>query len=81
VHPDQVEALIKSEIPDSQVKALSSDGSHFEVTVISASFEGKRRVQQHQMVYAAVKQAVNSEAIHALQLNTMTPAEASQTVV
>lgn len=78
MHPDQVESLIKSEIPDSQVKVLSNDGSHFEVTVVSGSFEGKSRVRQHQMVYAAVKQAMNSEAIHALQLNTLTPAEASQ---
>jgi acid stress-induced BolA-like protein IbaG/YrbA len=78
VHPDQVETLIKSEIPDAQVQVVSGDGSHFEVTVISASFEGKRRVQQHQMVYAAVKKAMDSEAIHAFQLNTMTPAEASQ---
>ncbi len=81
MHPDQVEALIKSEIPDSQVNVVSSDGSHFEVTVVSASFEGKRRVQQHQMVYAAVNQAVKSEAIHAFQLNTMTPSEASQSAV
>lgn len=81
MHPDQVEALIKSEIPDSQVNVMSSDGSHFEVTVVSASFEGKRRVQQHQMVYAAVNQAVKSEAIHAFQLNTMTPLEASQAAV
>ncbi len=81
MHPDQVEALIKSEIPDSQVNVMSSDGSHFEVTVVSASFEGKRRVEQHQMVYAAVNQAVKSEAIHAFQLNTMTPAEASASAV
>ena len=75
MHPDQVEALIKSEIPDSKVQVVSSDGSHFEVTVVSAAFEGKRRVQQHQMVYAAVKSAMDTEAIHAFQLNTLTPAE------
>ncbi len=74
---EQVEALIKAEIPDAQVQVLSNDGSHFEVTVISPSFEGKRRVQQHQMVYAAVKSAMATEAIHALQLNTMSPAEAA----
>ena len=75
MHPDQVEALIKAEIPDSQVQVVSSEGSHFEVTVVSAAFEGKRRVQQHQMVYAAVKSAMDTEVIHALQLKTLTPTE------
>ncbi len=75
INPDQVEAMIKSEMPDAQVTAISPDGEHFEVTVISPQFAGKRRVQQHQMVYGAVKQAMATEAIHALSLNTFTPEE------
>lgn len=75
INPDQVEAMIKAELPDAQVNASSSDGEHFEVTVISSQFAGKRRVQQHQLVYGAVKQAMASEAIHALSLNTFTPEE------
>lgn len=75
ISPDQVEAMIKAGLPDAQVSASSPDGEHFEVTVISPQFEGKRRVQQHQLVYGAVKQAMASEAIHALSLNTFTPQE------
>ncbi len=75
INPDQVEAMIKAELPDAQVSASSPDGEHFEVTVVSSQFAGKRRVQQHQLVYGAVKQAMASEAIHALSLNTFTPEE------
>lgn len=75
ISPDQVEAMIKAGLPDAQVTAISPDGEHFEVTVISSEFAGKRRVQQHQLVYGAVKQAMATEAIHALSLNTFTPEE------
>ncbi|MBD1822621.1 BolA/IbaG family iron-sulfur metabolism protein [Cyanobacteria bacterium FACHB-DQ100] len=75
ISPDQVEAMIKAGVPDAQVTAVSPDGEHFEVTVISPAFAGKRRVQQHQLVYGAVQQAMASEAIHALSLNTYTPEE------
>lgn len=75
ISPDQVEAMIKAGLPDAQVAAVSPDGEHFDVTVISSAFAGKRRVQQHQLVYGAVQQAMASEAIHALSLNTFTPEE------
>lgn len=75
ISPDQVEAMIKTGLPDAQVAVVSPDGEHFEVTVISSEFAGKRRVQQHQLVYGAVKQALSTEAIHALSLNTFTPEE------
>jgi acid stress-induced BolA-like protein IbaG/YrbA len=73
IRPEQVETLIKAGIPDAQVQAISPDGEHFEVTVISAQFAGKRMVQQHQLVYGAVQEAMRSEAIHALSLKTFTP--------
>jgi acid stress-induced BolA-like protein IbaG/YrbA len=75
ISPDKVEAMIQTALPDAQVTVLSPDGEHFEVTVISSQFEGKRRVQQHQLVYGAVKEAMATEAIHALALNTLTPSE------
>jgi acid stress-induced BolA-like protein IbaG/YrbA len=79
ISPDKVEAMIQTALPDAQVTVLSPDGEHFEVTVVSSQFEGKRRVQQHQLVYGAVKEAMASEAIHALALNTLTPSESQQT--
>lgn len=81
----QVETLIKTQIPDAQVKVqdLTGGGDHLEAIVISPAFEGQTRVKQHQMVYAALQEAMASEAIHALALKTYTPTaweKASQTV-
>jgi acid stress-induced BolA-like protein IbaG/YrbA len=73
ISPEAVEAMIKTELPDAQVQVLSPDGEHFEVTVVSAQFRGKPKVRQHQMVYAAVNQAMATEAIHALALKTAAP--------
>ncbi|WP_017718090.1 BolA family protein [Kamptonema formosum] len=73
VSPDQVEAMIKAELPDALVYAQSSDGEHYEVTVVSSQFQGKRLVQQHQLVYGAVRQAIDTNVLHALALKTYTP--------
>jgi acid stress-induced BolA-like protein IbaG/YrbA len=81
VSPEQVAAMIKAEMPDAQVQVqdLTGGGDHYQVTVISALFEGKGLVQQHQMVYGAVRQAMSTEAIHALAVKTFTPAAWSAT--
>lgn len=75
VSPEQVEAMIKAEIPDAQVQVqdLTGGGDHYQVTVVSSQFEGKGLVQQHQIVYGAVQQAMSTEAIHALAVKTYTP--------
>ena len=75
VSPEQVEAMIKHGLPDAQVKVedLTGGGDHYQVTVVSSKFEGRTLVQQHQLVYGAVREAMSSEAIHALALKTYTP--------
>ncbi|KST62092.1 MULTISPECIES: BolA family protein [Mastigocoleus] len=75
ISPQQVEAMIKAELPDAQVEVqdLTGGGDHYQVTVVSSQFEGKRLVQQHQLVYGALNEAMSSEAIHALALKTLTP--------
>ncbi|HAZ44335.1 MAG TPA: BolA family transcriptional regulator [Cyanobacteria bacterium UBA11369] len=75
ITPDQVAAMIKAEMPDAQVQVqdLTGTNDHYQVTVVSSLFEGKNRVQQHQMVYGALREAMAKEAIHALALNTSTP--------
>ncbi|HEY9753040.1 MAG TPA: BolA family transcriptional regulator [Coleofasciculaceae cyanobacterium] len=75
INPDQVEAMIKAELPDAQVQVqdLTGGGDHYQVTVVSSVFEGKGLVQQHQLVYGAVRQAMSTEAIHALAVKTYTP--------
>lgn len=75
----QVEAMIKSELPDAVVKVEDlGGGDHLQALVISPMFEGKTLVKQHQMVYKAVKEAMATEEIHALALKTYTPQEWSK---
>jgi len=75
VTPEQVKFMIREGLPDAevQVQDLTGGGDHYQVIVVSSMFEGKGRVQQHQLVYKAVQQAMSSEAIHALSLKTYTP--------
>ena len=70
----EIESLIRAAIPDAQIeiKDLAGDGDHYAATVTSASFEGKSRVQQHQMVYAALQGRMGG-LLHALALTTVTP--------
>jgi acid stress-induced BolA-like protein IbaG/YrbA len=73
ISPSQVEAMIQAALPDAEINVQSQDGEHFDVTVVSSQFANKALVQQHQLVYRAVQQAMASEAIHALALKTYTP--------
>jgi acid stress-induced BolA-like protein IbaG/YrbA len=72
---EQVKAMIEAEIPDAQVQVqdLTGGGDHLQAIVISSQFEGKSLVKQHQLVYGALRQAMDTEAIHALALKTYTP--------
>ena len=69
-----IERFIKEALPDAQVtiRDLAGDGDHYAASVVSAAFKGKSRVQQHQMVYAALKGRMGGE-LHALALQTSTP--------
>ena len=71
-----IERLIKEGLPDAQVSIedLRGDGDHYAATVVSRSFRGKSRVQQHQMVYEALRGRMGSE-LHALALQTSAPPE------
>jgi stress-induced morphogen len=70
----EIERLIKEGLPDAvvEIRDLAGDGNHYAATVISSAFKGKSRVQQHQMVYAALKGNMGG-VLHALALTTSTP--------
>jgi acid stress-induced BolA-like protein IbaG/YrbA len=53
---------------------VEGDGQHFQALIVSAQFEGKSRVQRHQLVYAALGGRMREE-IHALSMRTLTPQE------
>jgi stress-induced morphogen len=71
-----IEKLIKDAIPDAEVTItdLAGDGDHYSARVVSGSFAGLTRVQQHQKVYAALGGRMGGE-LHALQLMTAAPEE------
>ena len=77
VTADQIVTMIRADMPDADVRVndLTGGGDHFDVTVISTHFAGRSLVQQHQLVYKSVQQAMSTEAIHALGLKTYTPEE------
>ena len=70
----EIETLIKEALPDATVviRDLAGDGDHFAAEVVSESFRDKSRVQQHQMVYEALKGNMGG-ALHALALQTSIP--------
>ena len=71
---NEIERLIKVRIPDAEVtiRDLAGDGDHYAATVIAESFRGKSRVQQHQLVYEALRGQMGG-ALHALALQTGVP--------
>jgi len=70
----EIERRIKAAIPDAEIaiRDLAGDGDHYAATVISEQFRGKSRVQQHQIVYAALQGDMGG-ALHALALQTSAP--------
>ena len=74
MNPGEIERLIKDSMPDAvvSIQDLAGDGDHYAAHVVSSSFEGKSRVQQHQMVYQALQGRMGGE-LHALALQTAVP--------
>lgn len=75
---DEIIKLIQDALPDAVVEMtdLAGDNDHWKAVVTSASFIGKSRVAQHQMVYAALKGSMDGAngQLHALALETKAPA-------
>ena len=69
-----IEAMIKAALPDATVtiRDLAGDGDHYAAEVISPTFRGKTRVQQHKLVYDALQGKVGG-VLHALALQTSVP--------
>ena len=69
---EEIEHLIKQSIPDAEIKIedLAGDNNHYSATIRSKIFCGKNRIEQHKLVYKALKGKMGNE-LHALALNTM----------
>ena len=71
---NEIRRMILEAIPDAEVtiRDLAGDGDHYAAEVIAEAFRGKSRVQQHQMVYDALKGNMGG-VLHALALQTSVP--------
>jgi len=71
--PEQVKSYISEKLPCTHLE-VEGDGQHFYATIVSPEFAGKRLVQRHQLVYAALGDRMKAE-IHALSMKAFTPDE------
>ena len=69
---EEIENLIKEAIPDADItiEDLAGDQNHYSATIKSKIFSGKSKIEQHKIVYKALKGKMGNE-LHALALNTM----------
>lgn len=69
---EEIEQMIRESIPDAtvEIRDLRGDGDHYAAVVTSAAFAGMSRVQQHQLVYRALRGRMGNE-LHALALQTV----------
>ena len=74
ISANEISELIKKSLPDSKVEItdLAGDGNHYSAKIVSERFFGKSRVEQHKMVYKALKGAMDGKdgILHALALQT-----------
>jgi len=73
VTPEQLKTWIETGFKDADV-SVEGDGHHFEAVIVTQEFEGKSRIQRHQLVYAALGDKMKAE-VHALSMKTLTPNE------
>ncbi len=73
---DSLTALIRRNLPDADVDIFDRTGTmdHFNITVRSSAFAGKTLIEQHQLVYGALKGALNDGRVHAVELTTLVSA-------
>ena len=67
----EIERLIKESLPDSlvDIQDLAGDGNHYSATITSSAYNGKSKIEQHRIVYAALKGKMGNE-LHALAIKT-----------
>lgn len=73
VTPEKLKSYIEQGLSCEHL-SVAGDGQHFEAVIVSAAFQGKSRVQRHQIVYSALGDRMREE-VHALSMKTLTPEE------
>ena len=75
--PEQIAQLIRTALPEAQVRVESDDNTHFAARIVAAEFAGKRSLARHQLVYQTLGGRMGNE-IHALSIEALTPEESQQ---
>ena len=70
----ELQSLIAAGLPCTHLE-VEGDGRHWSAVIVSAEFEGKRQIQRHQRVYATLGARMQTDEVHALSMQTLTPAE------
>lgn len=71
---EELQSLITAGLPCQHCEVVG-DGRHWTATIVSPEFEGKRAVARHQQVYATLGEKMHTDEVHALSMQTLTPAE------
>ncbi len=74
MNPEEIERILRAAMEDAEV-VVEGDGRHFQALIVSPSFEGKPPLKRHRMVYGVLREHIDSEALHAISMRTLTPAE------
>ena len=70
MNPNDITLLIQNTLPTAHIQVTSDDNRHFQASITSPTFQGKSRIQQHQMVYDIINPYIKSGEIHAISLKT-----------
>jgi len=75
--PKKIQEWIAADLPCEHI-AIDGDGHHFAALIVSVEFDGMNRVKRQQRVYQTIKDKLDSGELHALSMQTLTPAEWSE---
>ena len=76
MNPEDIQKLIEQGLPGARIRVMSDDNTHYSALVVSDSFDGKRALARHQLVYQCLGDLVGGD-IHALSIRAYTPGEYS----
>ncbi|MDD1792020.1 BolA family iron metabolism protein IbaG [Enterovibrio makurazakiensis] len=74
MEPTEIKALLEDALSLDEIH-VKGDGSHFEVVAVGDIFDGMSRVKKQQTIYGPLMEQIRTNAIHALSIKAMTPAE------
>ena len=72
--PDEIKQILTAGIQAEHIE-VTGDGQHFDLLVVSHAFEGLRPVKKQQLVYAVLNDKITDGSLHAVNMQTLTPAE------